>query len=96
MFCVGFILILVAGIHATPMQRSNKYSYNVVANPTRAQKSSNSVYQPSFYYKPSYEETLKPYEYSYAVKDDYSGNDFEASESSDGKPTKWQVSSHML
>ena len=85
MFCVGFILILVAGIHATPMQRSNKYSYNVVANPTRAQKSSNSVYQPSFYYKPSYEETLKPYEYSYLVKDDYSGNDFEASESSDGK-----------
>ena len=85
MFCVGLTLILVVGINATPMQRTNKYSYNVVANPTTANKPSNSVYQPSFYYKPSYEETLKPYEYSYLVKDDYSGNDFEASESSDGR-----------
>ena len=66
------------------MQRANKYSYNVVANPTTAKKPSNSVYEPSYYYKPSYAETLKPYEYSYVVKDDYSGNDFEASESSDG------------
>ena len=82
MFSVKVALIFVVGINASPRQGSNKYTYNVVSNPTSGTKS---VYQPSYFYKPAYEEALKPYEYSYQVKDEYSGNDFEASESSDGQ-----------
>ena len=64
---------------------SKKYSYNVISDPTTKVKPSKSLYKPSFVYQPAYEETLKPYKYSYQVKDEHHGTDFEASESSDGQ-----------
>ena len=67
------------------MQGSKKYSYNIISNPTTKIKTSKSIYKPSFAYQPAYENTLRLYEYSYEVKDEYHGTDFEAAESSDGQ-----------
>ena len=40
---------------------------------------------PSYAPAPTYKEEPKPYAYSYAVKDDYSGANFNAQETADGK-----------
>ncbi|CAL4142093.1 unnamed protein product, partial [Meganyctiphanes norvegica] len=39
------------------------------------------------HHKPTYEEKAHPYEYTYAVKDDYTGNDFGHKETSNGDGT---------
>ena len=40
--------------------------------------------QPSYHTGPKYKEVPNPYEYSYGVKDEYTGTNFEAAEGSDG------------
>ncbi|CAL4126069.1 unnamed protein product, partial [Meganyctiphanes norvegica] len=42
---------------------------------------------PPSYHAPSYKEPGMPFEFAYAVKDDYTGNDFAHDESSDGHVT---------
>ncbi|CAL4126077.1 unnamed protein product, partial [Meganyctiphanes norvegica] len=42
---------------------------------------------PPSYHAPSYKEPGMPFDFAYAVKDDYTGNDFAHDESSDGHVT---------
>ena len=54
--------------------------------PPPAYKPAPAPYKPAPAYKqPAYDESPKPYAYEYAVKDDYSGANFAAQETADGK-----------
>jgi len=56
------------------------------APPPPAYKPAPAPYKPAPAYKePAYDESPKPYAYEYAVKDDYSGANFAAQETADGK-----------
>merc|ERR1719219_2010787 len=50
---------------------------------------------PAYGKAPHYDETPKPYAYEYAVKDDYSGANFGAAETADGKVVSGSYSVHL-
>merc|ERR1712223_966897 len=50
---------------------------------------------PSYGKAPAYDESPKPYAYEYAVQDDYSGANFAASETADGKAVSGSYTVHL-
>lgn len=50
---------------------------------------------PAYGKAPHYDETPKPYAYEYGVSDDYSGANFRASETADGKVVSGSYSVHL-
>merc|ERR1711997_701622 len=50
---------------------------------------------PAYGKAPHYDETPKPYAYEYAVQDDYSGANFAAAETADGKAVSGSYTVHL-
>ncbi|CAL4096293.1 unnamed protein product [Meganyctiphanes norvegica] len=65
-----------APVHHAPKHHAPAPSYHAPAPSYKAPAPS--------YHKPTYEEKAHPYDYAYAVKDDYTGNDFGHQETSNG------------
>jgi hypothetical protein len=72
MFYVYLLPLIFASAYSVPEQRQ----YNGLVLPEYVTTLNNNL---------NYKEPRKPYEYSYSVKDEYYGTDFQAAESSDGK-----------